>query len=268
MPINLLKSGDFAKIASTTKRTIHFYNQAGILKPATINNSGYRQYDQRQVLDYQLILLLTTFGLKIRDIKKYLEKGDSLLTLFEKEKTNIKREFEKNQFLLRSIERITNNIKANGTMVDPEIIDFKPLEIFFFDISGSYADIYKYCSRLYNMFEKPGSNFITLAIFLDQGYRPNKCRMKIGAIKNPGMTVKKQFIDTLKTMTLNPGKVIYYKYQGSGSLLSLFWKELEKYCRLKNIKIRTDIADFEIYRKVSSDFTKQNFEIYMPITYK
>ena len=55
----LITAGEFAKLAGTTKRTIHFYDEKGVLKPIKINKSNYRLYDERQILDYQMILLLS-----------------------------------------------------------------------------------------------------------------------------------------------------------------------------------------------------------------
>jgi len=79
------------------------------------------------------------------------------------------------------------------------------------------------------------------------------------------LVIKSEYRDQVKFLKFNPGKVLTYIHHGSGSLLSLFWKELEKYCRLNKIKIRKDVPDFEIYRSINSDITKQFFEIYLPI---
>ena len=115
------------------------------------------------------------------------------------------------------------------------------------------------------MFENKGDNFTTLAIFEEQGYRPKKSRIKVGALATKNMKVKEEYQNTIKYMEYDPGKVLTYIHNGSGSLLSMFWKELEKYCELNKINIRKDVPDFEIYRKVNSDTTKQFFEIYLPI---
>ena len=77
--------------------------------------------------------------------------------------------------------------------------------------------------------------------------------------------MKPEYKNFVKYLKFNPGKVLTYTHNGSGSLLSLFWKELEKYCRLNNFKIRHDVSYFEIYRQVNSDVTRQFFEIYLPI---
>lgn len=38
-----------SKIAGVTTRTLRYYDEIGILKPARINSSGYRIYGQREV---------------------------------------------------------------------------------------------------------------------------------------------------------------------------------------------------------------------------
>jgi predicted transcriptional regulator YdeE len=107
--------------------------------------------------------------------------------------------------------------------------------------------------------------FTTLAIFEDPTYQPKKSKIKIAVIVNKEMKVDEKYKKIVKYMQFDPGKVITYTHNGSGSLLSLFWKELEKYCRLNNIKVRNNVPDFEIYRVVNEDVSKQFFEIYLPI---
>jgi len=70
--------------------------------------------------------------------------------------------------------------------------------------------------------------------------------MRIGILAKAGLKIKDQYEKVVKYMKYNPGKVITYTHNGSGSLLSLFWKELEKYCRLH--KINKSIPDFEVPR--------------------
>lgn len=44
------------KLAGISARTIRYYDEIGILKPARINSSGYRIYGQREVDTLQQIL--------------------------------------------------------------------------------------------------------------------------------------------------------------------------------------------------------------------
>lgn len=260
-----ITAGELARLASTTKRTIHFYDEKGVLKPVKVNSANYRYYLERQILDYQRIHLLSTLGVSLGEMKKYLRKNDDLTQLFDDKKELIEKEIQLLEFNLRNLIKFQANLKENGTMVNPEIKVFSPFSIFFIEKEGPYAKIGNYCEELSKMFENKGDHFTTLAIFEEQGYRPKKSRIKVAALATKGMNVKKEYQHIVSFMEFNPGKVLTYTHNGSGSLLSLFWKELEKYCELNNIRIRKDVPDFEIYRTVHSDIAKQFFEIYLPI---
>ncbi|OGD10586.1 hypothetical protein A2397_01260 [Candidatus Amesbacteria bacterium RIFOXYB1_FULL_44_23] len=262
---NLITAGELAKLASTTKRTILFYDEKGVLKPVKVNSANYRYYQESQILDYQRILLLSTLGVSLDEMKKKLLESGDLGKLFDDKKELIEKEIKLLEFNLHNLTKFQANLKANGTMVNPEIKVIPPFDIYFIEKEGSYAKIGQYCEELSEMFENKGKNFTSLAIFEEQGYRPKKSRLKIGALATKGTKVKEEFKDVVKYMVFDPGKVLTYTHNGSGSLLSLFWKELEKYCELNKIKVRKNVPDFEIYRKVNTDPTKQFFEIYLPI---
>lgn len=262
---NLLTAGELAKLAGTTKRTVLWYDQKGVLEPKEVSLKGVRLYEETQVLDYQKILLLTSLGVTLKEIKEDLDKNGSVKDLFGAKRNYIKTEIGKLKFNLKSIDVFTKNIKNNGTMIEPEIKVMEPFEVYYIEKIGSYVKIGEYCSQLASMFSNRGKRFTTLSIFEDPTYSPKKSRLKISVLAKPGMTIKKEFKDVVKKMELNPGKVITYTHNGAGELLSLFWKELEKYCVLHNLTVRHDIPDFEIYRKTSGLPQKQFFEIYLPI---
>lgn len=262
---NLITAGELAKLASTTKRTILFYDEKGVLTPVKVNSANYRYYLERQILEYQMILLLSTLGVSLGEMKKYLRKNGDLAKLFNDKKELIEKEIRLLEFNLHNVMKFQANFKANGTMVNPEVKVLSAFGVYFIEKEGPYAKIGQYCEELAKMFENRGDNFTSLAIFEEQGYRPKKSRIKIGSLAMKGMKVRGEYKTLVKYMEFDPGKVIAYTHNGSGNLLSLFWKELEKYCLRNKIKIRKDIPDFEIYRKVNSDSTKQFFDIYIPI---
>ena len=262
---NLITAGELAKLAGTTKRTILFYDEKGVLRPFKVNSKGYRFYSEKQVLDYQKILLLTTLGVSLDEIRKYVRSKGTLTELFDEKKSEIEKEVNRLKFSLNNLNKFTKNIKDNKTLVDPKIVNLDPFEVYYIEKIGPYVKIAEYCKELENMFDKKGSNFVTLAIFENPTYQPKKSKIKVAALAKKGLRLNKSYVDVVKRMTFNPGRVITYTHNGSGTLLSLFWKELEKYCDLNNIKVRKNVPDFEIYRKVGSDPSKQFFEIYLPI---
>lgn len=255
--------GELAKLASTTKRTIHFYDEKGVLKPVKVNSKKYRYYLEKQVLDYQMILLLTTLGVSLDEIKEYLKRKGHLSTLFNDKKDMIQKQINQLQFNLNNLNKFLTNLQSNGTMVDPQIKTLPPFGVYYIEKIGPYAKINDYCIELINMFENKG--LTTLSIFEELTYQPKQSKMKIGILADKTIKVKEQYKNVVKYLVFNPGKTITYTHNGSGSLLSLFWKELEKYCQIKEVKVNKDVPDFEIYRKVNLDVTKQFFEIYLPI---
>lgn len=261
----LISAGEFAKLASTTKRTVLFYDEKGVLKPTQVSRQGYRSYSERQILDYQRILLLSTLGVSLAEMKEFLGKNGDLSTLFAEKKELIQQEIRLLEFNLQNLTKYQSNLQSNGTMVNPEVKVLPAFGVYYIEKVGAYAQIWKYCEELLSLLDKRHQRVTTLAIFDGQVYQPRKSQIKIGALAMQGLTVKKEFRHLVQYMEYVPGKVLTYTHHGSGSLLSLFWKELEKYCQLHNIAIRKNASDFEIYRRVNSNVTKQFFEIYIPI---
>lgn len=62
-------SGEFAKMAHISVRTVRFYDQKGILKPSFLNESGARFYSESDFVKLQQILLLKYLGFSLDDIK-------------------------------------------------------------------------------------------------------------------------------------------------------------------------------------------------------
>lgn len=61
-------SGEFAKKANVTIRTIRFYDKQGILKPSRVSDSGYRLYTDEDFGRLQKILCLKYLGFSLEDI--------------------------------------------------------------------------------------------------------------------------------------------------------------------------------------------------------
>ena len=70
-------SGQFARKANVTLRTIRFYDKKGILKPSFRNNNGNRYYTDEDLVKLQQILLLKYLGFSLDEIREItLGSGD------------------------------------------------------------------------------------------------------------------------------------------------------------------------------------------------
>ena len=63
-------SGQFAKMAGVSLRTIRYYDKQNILKPSYVNGSGARFYTEEDFAHLQQILLLKYLGFSLDDIKE------------------------------------------------------------------------------------------------------------------------------------------------------------------------------------------------------
>ena len=63
-------SGEFAKMAQVTLRTIRYYDKQNILKPSYVNDYGARFYTDEDLAKLQQILLLKYLGFSLDEIRE------------------------------------------------------------------------------------------------------------------------------------------------------------------------------------------------------
>lgn len=66
----LYSSGEFAKMAHITKKTLRYYDEHNILKPVVRNENGNRYYSDADFARLQQIILLKYLGFSLEDIKE------------------------------------------------------------------------------------------------------------------------------------------------------------------------------------------------------
>lgn len=65
-----------AKLAGISVRTLHYYDQIGLLKPSLIADNGYRYYEDRELIRLQQILFFRELEFSLDDIKVMLNRPD------------------------------------------------------------------------------------------------------------------------------------------------------------------------------------------------
>lgn len=65
-----------SNIAGVSTRTLRYYDEIGILKPARINSSGYRVYGQKEVDTLQQIMFYKELGVGLDSIKEIISSPD------------------------------------------------------------------------------------------------------------------------------------------------------------------------------------------------
>ena len=66
-----LSVSEMAKLTGVSVRTLHYYDQIGLLRPETAADSGYRWYGEADVERMQQILFFRELDFPLKDIRHY-----------------------------------------------------------------------------------------------------------------------------------------------------------------------------------------------------
>lgn len=109
-------SGQFARMANVSLRTIRFYDKQNILKPSYVNPSGARFYTDSDFARLQQILLLKYLGFSLNDIREMtIHNTDNqyMLNSLNIQKRLIQERIEQMQLVEHAIENTTHAIEQN-----------------------------------------------------------------------------------------------------------------------------------------------------------
>ncbi|NLM22135.1 MAG: MerR family transcriptional regulator [Peptococcaceae bacterium] len=110
-----------SQLAGISARTIRYYDEIGILKPARINSSGYRIYGRAEVDRLQQILFYRELGVDLQSIKKIISSlaFDEVKALCEhREKLLAKR--KQLDTLIQNVEKTIAQRQGRVKMMDKE----------------------------------------------------------------------------------------------------------------------------------------------------
>lgn len=239
MSQGLLTIGDFAKLAETTKRTVQWYEEKGILMPKQKDlENGYRFYATDQIVDFKAILLLRRLNFSIEEIKSYLTKHNSPEMLFNLKKKSLKQDIVDLQTALKNTENYYQNIKKTGTLVNPKVKTVKSMIVYYIDKTGPYREIGDYFEELRAYFDRVPKETLGLVIYEDQGYQPKNAKVKVCLVIRPELKPNRE----IKKMVVPDFKALSYIHHGSSKLLSTLWQELKKYQIKKGYKLNKNLS--------------------------
>jgi len=111
-----------AAISGVTVRTLHYYDEIGLLQPATIGTNGYRYYGRAEQLRLQRILFHRELGVPLGSIAELLdlEDGDQLGVLMQ-HREKLAAEQERYRLLIETIDRTIDELKGARTMSNADL---------------------------------------------------------------------------------------------------------------------------------------------------
>ncbi len=107
-------SGEFAKKAHVTKKTLRYYNDHGFLKPSFVSESGARFYTDRDFEKIQRILFLKYLGFSLEDIKSTEPEKDSLMTSLKQQHNLLTEKINQMNLVREILEKTMEEVKQSG----------------------------------------------------------------------------------------------------------------------------------------------------------
>ncbi len=113
-----------AKLSGTSIRTLHFYDEVGLLKPAYYGANGYRYYEEKQLLLLQQILFFRELGVELKKIQKVLGRSDfDQLAALHSHRRTLEKGVERTKQLIQTIDNTIKHLNGKIKMKDKEIFD-------------------------------------------------------------------------------------------------------------------------------------------------
>lgn len=124
----ILKVGDLAKRTGISVRTLHYYEEIGLLIPSHRTNAGHRKYSAKDIAKLQQILSLQALGFTLDEIGRYLgQKEWPFLRVVEQHLEHAKQAQKQAELLVTRLEKAAAVLRAGGEMTVGDLL--KTIEV-------------------------------------------------------------------------------------------------------------------------------------------
>lgn len=118
-----------SKVAGVSVRTLHHYDDIGLLRPAIRTEASYRWYGENELLKLQQILFYKELDFPLKDIIEIMENPDfDSLTALESHKKALITKQERIKTMLNTLEKTILNLKGKKMMTEEELYEGFPTE--------------------------------------------------------------------------------------------------------------------------------------------
>jgi DNA-binding transcriptional MerR regulator len=106
-----------AAMSGVSVRTLHFYDETGLLKPAYLGANKYRYYEEPQLLTLQQILFYRELGLGLKEIQRILGRADfEKVAALRSHRTVLQKDLKRTRLLIETIDKTIEHLKGPKKM--------------------------------------------------------------------------------------------------------------------------------------------------------
>jgi DNA-binding transcriptional MerR regulator len=106
-----------AKLAGISNRTLHYYDEIRLLRPASYGDNGYRYYDDEAVLRLQQILFYRELDFSLEQIKQVLDAPDfDLIKALEGHRQTLQGRARQINCLIETVDKTIQHLRGEIVM--------------------------------------------------------------------------------------------------------------------------------------------------------
>ncbi|MCI5731808.1 MAG: MerR family transcriptional regulator, partial [Eubacterium sp.] len=177
-------SGEFAKMAKVTLRTIRYYDKQNLLKPSYVNEHGARFYTDGDLMKLQQILLFKYLGFSLSEIREMtLDHPDRhvLLNSLDIQLKLVKDRMEQMQLVEQAIQETADTIRQEKQVDWHQMMELIHLTSMEKSLKNQYLDASNISARirLHELYSRNGQGWFPW-LFEQCQLRPGMKVLEIG----------------------------------------------------------------------------------------
>src|SRR5437763_14344554 len=111
-----------AAMSGVSVRTLHFYDEAGLLKPAHYGANGYRFYEEPQLLTLQQILFYRELAFELKQIERILGRADfEKVTALQSHRKVLQKNLARTRTFIETIDKTIKHLRGTKKMESEEM---------------------------------------------------------------------------------------------------------------------------------------------------
>lgn len=113
-----------ARLSGISPRTLRFYDEIGLLKPASYGENNYRYYEEEQLLLLQQILFFRELDVPLSDIQGIMSSQDfDKIETLNAHKITLQKRLERTEVLIKTIDKTLSHLKGETKMQPTNIYE-------------------------------------------------------------------------------------------------------------------------------------------------
>jgi DNA-binding transcriptional MerR regulator len=113
-----------ADLAGVSRRTLHHYDEIGLLKPSSVAQNNYRYYDEESLLRLQQILFYRELGLSLSETKEIFNQPDfDVVQSLEAHWVELEKRVERLNRLINTVDKTILHLNGGIAMSKKQIFE-------------------------------------------------------------------------------------------------------------------------------------------------